>query len=785
MISEKTLKTIEFDKILEAVKSRAVLDSTREIITEFSPSTDYKDAESLLKKTTEAYTLLYKHSIGGIYYFPDVADELKRANVGGTLSAGELLKISANLKSARLIKTAIESVHDEAIVFLREISSLLFINPEYEKEISDKIVSEDEISDNASPKLFSIRKSIRNLNARIRETLNSYMRGNFGKYLQDSVVTMRGDRYVIPVKSEYKSFIKGFVHDQSSSGSTVFIEPELVMDLNNELKSALLDEQNEIHKILYDLTVKVTFMSDGIKYNAENLSELDFCFARAIYSFENKCSVPILNDKGIIDVKGGRHPLIDKNKVVPVSVALGEKYNFILITGPNTGGKTVTLKLVGLLTVMAMSGLYIPAYDESKISVFTNVYCDIGDEQSIEQNLSTFSSHVKNIINIVNNVDEKSLVLLDEIGAGTDPDEGSALALAIIENLLDSDCYGIITTHYSKLKEYAVNSDKIENASMEFDAENLKPLYKLNVGIPGSSNALKIAKMLGLNKSILDEASKNLSDKQCDFENVLKKAEESRRESDRLAGELRLLKEQKDAELDKIKEEREKISKERERIYSNAKAETKRIVADKLSEAEEIIDELKAILKRAGLESKEVFRAGQLKNRLQNSRYLTAENNDKPFEMIKANALKVGDKVYVDGLGAYGVIKALNDRKNEAEVLVGDIKTVVKIKNLYNKEQPKEEKAVKVYKQTSSAVKARSEINVLGKTTIEALEEVEAFIAEAVMYGLEEVKIIHGVGEGALLKTIRDYLKSDKRVKEFRKGRYGEGENGVTIVTLK
>lgn len=785
MISEKTLKTIEFDKILEAVKSHAVLDSTRAVITGFSPSTDYNEAEFLLKKTTEAYTLLYKHSIGGIYYFPDVNDELKRANVGGTLSAGELLKISANLKSARLVKTAIESVHDDNIRFLRETSSLLFINPEYEKEISDKIVSEDEISDNASPKLFSIRKNIRNLNARIRETLNSYMRGNFGKYLQDSVVTMRGDRYVIPVKSEYKSFIKGFVHDQSSSGSTVFIEPELVMDLNNELKTALLDEQSEIHKILYDLTVKVTFMSDGIKYNAENLSELDFCFARAIYSFENKCTVPILNDKGIIDVKGGRHPLIDKNKVVPVSVALGEKYNFILITGPNTGGKTVTLKLVGLLTVMAMSGLYIPAYDESKISVFTNVYCDIGDEQSIEQNLSTFSSHIKNIINIVNNVDEKSLVLLDEIGAGTDPDEGSALALAIIENLLKSNCFGIITTHYSKLKEYAVTNDKIENASMEFDAENLKPLYKLNLGIPGSSNALKIAKMLGLNKSILDEASKNLSDKQCDFENVLKKAEESRRESDRLTNELRLLKEEKDAELNKIKEEREKIAKERERIYSNAKTETKRIVADKLSEAEEIIDELKAILKRAGLESKEVFRAGQLKNRLRNSRYLTAESDDKPFEMVKAKELKVGDKVYVDGLGAYGVIKSLNERKNEAEVIVGNIKTVVKLKDLYNKEKPKDGEKVKVYKQTSSAVKARNEINVLGKTTIEAIEEVTSFISEAVMYGLEEVKIIHGVGEGALLKAIRDYLKSDKRVKEFRKGRYGEGENGVTIVTLK
>ncbi len=787
MISEKTLKALEYDKIMASVCAFAVLKQTKEQICSFVPLTVLSEVERLLKYTDEAYKYLFTYSTGGIYYFEDVSEPLKRVDIGSTLNNAELLRIAANLKSARTIKSTINSVNDSSLVLIKEITDRLYINQDFEKEIADKIISEDEISDNASPKLYSIRKSITNINARIRAELNSYMRGGLSKYLQDSVVTMRQDRYVIPVKSEYRSFVKGFIHDQSQSGATVFVEPEHVMELNNDLKRAIFDEAEEIHRILAELSSKVSCMTDALRYNAENLIELDGYFARAEYSYKNKCTRPALNDCGLVEINKGRHPLIDSEKVVPVSIKLGKDYNFLLITGPNTGGKTVTLKLTGLLSAMAMSGLYIPASDGCKISVFSNIYCDIGDEQSIEQNLSTFSSHIKNIINIINNVDTKSLVLLDEIGAGTDPEEGSALALAIIKKLLNSNCFGIITTHYSKLKEYAVESKKIENASMEFDSATLKPMYKLNIGIPGSSNAIDIAKTLGLDQDIINEALSQLTDTKISFEAVLKKAEESRRQAEQLLSELEKIKFNKDQELEEIKQEKERIIKEREKIYTTAKQETKRIVADKLEEAEEIIDEIKRIYKTAGLESKEIFRASELKNRLKNSRYLDSDIDNRPIEMINVTNkdLKVGNKVYVKSLGAFATIGNIRKNKDEVEVFIGNIKTVVKIKDLYNSEQPKEKnESVKIYK-SMNAVLPKSEINVVGKTSLEALTEVENFIDQAIVNGLEEVKIIHGVGEGILLKEIRNYLKTVKSVLEFRRGKYGEGENGVTIIKLK
>lgn len=787
MISNKTLKAIEYDKIMAEVSAFATLKETKECLTCFLPLTCLKEVENLLNKTAECYKYLYTYSTGGICFFENIFDELKRVDIGGTLNNSELLKVANNLKSARVIKTAIESVNDNSLHLIKEIVSRLFTNHEFEKEIADKIISVDEISDNASPKLYSIRKSISNINARIRAELNSYMRGNLSKYLQDSVVTMRQDRYVIPVKSEFRTFVKGFIHDQSSSGATVFIEPEHVMELNNDLKRAIFDEAEEIHRILAELSSKVSNMSQAIRYNTENLVELDGCFARATYSFKNKCTRPKINDVGVINILNGRHPLINKDVVVPISLKLGIDYNFLLVTGPNTGGKTVTLKLVGLFSAMVMSGLFVPSSDECDVSVFNNIYCDIGDEQSIEQNLSTFSSHIKNIINIINNVDEKSLVLLDEIGAGTDPEEGSALALAIIKKLLKRNCFGIITTHYSKLKEYAVNSDKIENASMEFNAQTLRPMYKINIGIPGSSNAIEIAKTLGIDNDIINDALGLLSDEKISFENVLKKAEESRRYAEKLSDELEEIKVKKQLELDNIALEKEKIIKEREKIYTNAKQETKRIVADKLSEAEEIIDELKSILKKVGLESKEVFRASELKNRLQNSKYLSIETHDSPIEMIAVNDknLIVGNKVYVKSLGAYATILSLRKNKKEVEVLFGDIKTVVKITDLFNSEkiQSKKEK-IQVYKGTINT-QPKMELNVLGKTSMEAVEEVRNFIDQAILSSLEEVKVIHGVGEGVLIKSIREYLKTDKNVLEFRRGKYGEGENGVTIVKLK
>lgn len=786
MIANKTLKAIEFDKILKDVASFAVLEKTKLEISNFVPLTDLSNVENLLNHTAEAYEYLFTHSIGGIYYFENVDDQLKRVDVGSALNAGEILKVVANLKSARIVKDAVKSITQPNLRLINNIVDRLYVNQDFEKEVSDKILSEDKISDNASPKLYSIRRAISNINAKIRAELNSYMRGGLSKYLQDSVVTMRQDRYVIPVKSEYRSFVKGFIHDQSSSGATVFIEPEHVMELNNDLKRALLDEAEEIYRILKDLSSKISYMSSAIRYNEENLIELDGYFARAQYSFKNKCSRPILNDNGIIDIKRGRHPLINKEKVVPVSLNLGT-YNFLLITGPNTGGKTVTLKLTGLMTAMAMSGIFIPADSDSKISVFSNIYCDIGDEQSIEQNLSTFSSHMTNIINIINNVDKNSLVLLDELGAGTDPEEGSALALAIIKKLLDKNCFGIITTHYSKLKEFAVESNKIENASMEFDSKTLRPMYKLNIGIPGSSNAIEIAKTLGLDEEVILEAISQLSDTKVSFERVLKKAEESRRKAEELSFELEKLKSQKENELLTISQEKDRIVKEREKIYANAKQETKRIVADKLAEAEDIIFQLKSILKTVDLESKEVFKASELKNRLKNSKYLNFENQNTPIELknVDEKGLVVGNKVYVKSIDSFAKILNVRKNKGEVEVLIGDIKTVVKINDIFNSEKEiVKNKKVMVSKNTHKDL-PKTELNVIGKTSLEALEEVRNFIDQAIVHGIEELKIIHGVGEGILLKEIRAYLKTDKNVLEFRRGRYGEGENGVTIFKLK
>ncbi len=785
MIVSKTLKVLEFDKILAQVASYAVLEKTKQSVFSFTPLTDIKEVDFLLNKTNEAFKLLYTHSVSNVVYFDDVTNQIEFACKGGTLSIGDILKVAGNLKSARIAKTSILSVNDESIVILNEIANRLLLNTDFEKEISDKIVSEDRLSDNASDKLYAIRKRIRELNAGIREQLNSFMRGNLNKYLQDSVVTMRQDRYVVPVKSEYRSFVKGFIHDQSQSGATVFIEPEHVMEMNNELKRAILDEQNEIVRILSELSSKIAFMADLLKYNYENLIELDQAYCRAQYSFYNKCTMPKLNERGLVNIKFGRHPLIDKNKVVPVTVKIGDAYNFMLISGPNTGGKTVTLKLVGLFSLMAMSGIFIPSDDLCDICVFNNIYCDIGDEQSIEQSLSTFSSHMTNLIDIINKVDEKSLILIDEIGAGTDPEEGSALALAIIKKLLDKNCFGIITTHYSSLKEFAIKDGRIANASMEFDLRSLKPLYKLVVGVPGSSNAINIAKTLGLEQSIIDEAIANMSVEKVAFDKIIQSAEASRRESELALLELERLKKERKIELDKITVERDKIIKERENISFTAKQEIKRIVADKLADAEEIIAELKKILKQAGLESKEVFKASELKNRLKNSVYLINDNVNTPVELVKAELpeLKVGNSVYVKSLDAFCKILSINKNKGEAEVSLGGIKSIVKIKDLYNNEKPKQQNQVRVVKKTS-AIDVKGEINVIGKTSLEAVSDVEYFLDRAVLYGLEEIKIIHGVGEGVLLKSIRELLKKDKRVKEYRRGNYGEGENGVTIVKL-
>ena len=784
MISEKSIKALEFEKILQSISKYAVLDDSKNLILNLKPDTDIKDVRHNLTKTVEAYKLLFTHNATNVPYFASIRDSLSRAEKGATLNMGELLEVASNLQSARIVKNNFLTINDSEIVFLSDLASGLFEFLQFEKEITSKIVSEDTMADSASPKLASIRKNIRNLNAKIRDKLNSYIRGS-NKYLQDNVVTMRMNRYVIPVKSEYKGMVKGFVHDQSSSGSTVFIEPEQVIEYNNELKTALIEESNEIYRILQELSTKVAGISKSLKYNSEILTDIDISYAKATYAFYTKSTCPKINDKGIIDLRRARHPLIDPQKVIPVTVRLGKDYNLLLVTGPNTGGKTVTLKLVGLFTIMMMSGIFIPCEEESELSVFSDIFCDIGDEQSIEQSLSTFSSHMKNIIDFCNNLQSKPLVLLDELGAGTDPEEGSALALAIIEELLDSGAYGIITTHYSRLKEYAMSENRIENASMDFDIKTLRPVYKLNIGIPGSSNAIEISKRLGLSDKIAKRASSLLSENKVSFENILKKAEETRQEAERLQEELENIKAIKDEELKNILAEKEAVKTEKDKITSAAKQEVKKIVSERLMEAESIISKLEEMYKIAELETGGLIEARTLKNKLADSKYLESEIPLSPYELkvVDIKKLSVGDTVYVKSFNNEAIVNDINVKKGTIEVLFGNIKAIIKTSDVFNRKKNVVEKPKISRNVTRSAPKA--EINILGKTVIEGVDEVEKFIDQAIVNNINEIKIIHGTGTGRLKKGIWEYLKTNKNVDEFRIGRYGEGESGVTIVTLK
>lgn len=789
MINEKVIKSLEYDKILAETAKFAVLETGKAAILSLRPNSELKSVKIALDKTAEAVKLLFTYNVPEMPFFSDVEEEVKRTEIGGTLNFAELLKIAAALRAARVVKNGILAVNDGSIVLIKDIAERLFVNQGLESEITDKILTEDTMADSASPKLQSIRKQIKTLNARIREKLNSYMRGSLGSYMQDNIVTVRGDRYVVPIKAEYKSMVKGFVHDQSASGATVFIEPEQIIEYNNELKTALIEESNEIRRILQELSASVAAVSQNILWNTENLTEIDMLYAKAFYAYKNDCIYPKINENGKIEILKGRHPLIAKDKVVPVTVKLGGSYNFLLITGPNTGGKTVTLKLTGLLSAMMMSGLFVPCAEGSTLSVFNDIFCDIGDEQSIEQSLSTFSSHMKNIIEITENVTEKALVLLDEIGAGTDPEEGSGLALAVIETLLESNCYGIITTHYSKLKEYAFGNPKIENASMDFDTATFAPLYKLNIGIPGSSNAIEISKRLGLSDEITKKAVGFLSENKISFENILKQAEESRNAADKLSAELENIKAEKDRELALIRAERERLEKELEKVTSTAKTETRRLVNDKIAEAEELLDEIREIAKKSEISGAEIITARNLKNKLEDKKYILEDSAEsKLFDMKKADISKLnpGDNVYSEKLGTEVTIVRVLQAKNQVEVSMGMVKTILPAEDIYIviKIGEKKKKPVMINRKVSSDL-PQAEINILGQTVLEGVENVAAFIDKAVLGGLEEIKIIHGVGTGKLKAGIWDYLRTDKRIKEFRSGRYGEGEKGVTVITLK
>lgn len=790
MTTRRVLNVLEYDKILAECAEYAVLGETKEAISAIVPVTDKDEGEFLLKKTGEAYKLLYTYGVGGISYFDPIGDELERSKRGFCLSMGELLLVSRLLTASRIAYTSVTTINDEEITSLRMIAESIFSDKYLEDEIKEKILADDKMSDNASEKLAAIRRKIKRLNEQIREKLNYYVRSQ-SKYLQDGIVTMRGERYVVPVKSEFRGQIKGLIHDQSASGSTLFVEPVEVLEMNNDLRSAAIEEKLEIDRILGELTQKVGLIADRLENNLSALVLLDEAYAKAQFAYATHSSLPALNSNGYVNVVAGRHPLIDPKKVVPVSVSLGAGYNFLLISGPNTGGKTVTMKLAGLFSLMAASGFYVPAADGSNFSVFKSVYCDIGDEQSIEQSLSTFSSHMKNVIEISENADENSLVLIDEIGAGTDPEEGGAIARAVFERLIERGSYGIITTHYSSLKEYAFTEKRIMNASMDFDEQTFAPLYRLNVGVAGSSNAIKISQRLGLSTELIERAKQLLTDEKVSFEKVLEEAQNARKSAEKQIEEYEAINKEKKFELDALLAERAKFDKEREKFFMNAKIESRRIINESLEQADEYLQSIKEIYDSEEIGGGDLIKARTLRNKLEEEKYKLEAEKEVNFTDVKIdeNKLRVGDRVYVDSMKANGEVLCINKKKRVAEVSVGAVRVSLKFDDLYlpHKEKKKkgENSSVSVRIDRANFNAATNQINVIGKNTDEALADVENFLDQAVVNNLNEVKIIHGVGLKILSTAIHDMLKKDPRVAEFRFGKYGEGEHGVTFVTLK
>ena len=798
-MNRKAIEKTELNKILSLVAEYAVLDGSRERLKSLSPETDLSAAKKSLELTEECVKLLFTYGVGKIEYFPPFADELERAAKGSALSCGELLSACSLLRAARIAHSGIAGVTDEELKAVRVLADRLYFDAALEEDIQTKILSDTEVSDYASDRLYTIRREIRSLNERIRSRLAEYLTGEEGKYLQDGIVTMRDNRYVLPVRAEYKRNIKGFIHDRSASGATFFIEPEQVLEMNNELRSLAIDEKEEVERILGELSRRVGFMGKELVSDIEVLEELDGFYARAEYAYKLSSVKPSVNASGIVSFDCGRHPLIDRKKVVPITLSLGRDYRFLLISGPNTGGKTVTLKMVGLFCLMAMCGLFIPA-KRAEVSVFREIYCDIGDSQSIEESLSTFSSHVTNIVEIVDNADKNSLVLIDELGGGTDPDEGQALAKAVVSYLLRAGGTGVVTTHYSALKEFAFATDGIENACMEFDSDTLRPLYVIKIGLPGSSNALAISRRLGLKEEILEEALGNLSEGAQTFENIVRSAEESRLRADEALKETNLLKSEWQEKVKLLEDEREKLQKEREKLFTSAKAEARRIINERTAEAEEILSEIEEIFSRDSISEADLIKARTLKNRLGDKAY---DNEREEFSRpqyipAKIEKLKAGDKVFVKNINQEGVVQSVRPQKNEAEVLCGNIRVRSKISDLSvliserNAQNDKKKPAgkrvsdrVQVSKNLTPKPLPSLELNVIGMTVQEALPEVEAFIDGAVCANLEEVRIVHGVGTGKLRAGIQDYLKKHRNVEEFRLGKYGEGETGVTIVKIK
>lgn len=791
-MNQKTLTKLEYDKITALLEEQATSFRGRQLCRRLKPMTEVERINTAQEQTAAAFTRLIKK---GRISFGDAApveESMKRLEIGAALGSGELLRICRLLQNTGRAKAygrhdTQEESADCLDIYFEQLEPLTTLS----NEIDRCILSEEEISDDASPALKRIRRSMDSINEKVHSTLNGLVNGSLRTYLQDPIITMRGDRYCLPVKAEYRNQVSGMIHDQSATGSTLFMEPMAVVKLNNDLKELYAKEQEEIQVILARLSEETAGYIEEIRTDYRCLTDLDFIFARGQLAMSMNGSRPMLNEEGRIHIRNGRHPLLDPREVVPITVTLGNDFSLLIITGPNTGGKTVSLKTVGLFTLMGQAGLHIPASDRSELAVFHQVYADIGDEQSIEQSLSTFSSHMTNIVSFLKDVDEKSLVLFDELGAGTDPTEGAALAIAILSYLHDRDIRTMATTHYSELKVFALSTPGVENACCEFDVESLRPTYHLLIGIPGKSNAFAISGKLGLPDFIIEDAKMRLSEQDISFEDLLTDLETSKRTIEKEQDEIQAHRREMERMKAQLRQKEERLEEQREKILKEANDKANAI----LREAKEVADETIKNFHRFGKENISAAEMERERERLRKKIKDTSSSpslkTQKPKKEHKASDFRLGESVRVLSMNLTGTIHSLPDARGNVTVQMGILSSQVHISDLEIIEEQNPFSASRKKHTGGGRIKmgkslsVSPEINLLGRTVDEAVSELDKYLDDAILSHLNTVRVVHGKGTGALRKGIHEFLRRQKHVKSYHLAEYGEGDAGVTIVELK
>lgn len=791
-MNQKTLNKLEYHKIIAMLEEQASSFRGRQLCRKLKPMTNLDKINTSQEQTAAAFTRLIKK---GRISFSDAApveESMKRLEVGAALGSGELLRILKLLQTAGRVKAygrhdTQDELTDCLDAYFEQLEPLTLLANEIER----CIISEDEISDDASSTLKHIRRNINNMNDKVHATLTNLVNGSLRTYLQDPIITMRGDRYCLPVKAECRGNVQGMIHDQSSTGSTLFIEPMAVVKLNNDLKELYAKEQEEIQVILARLSEDTAEYIEEIRTDYRSLTDLDFIFARGRLALEMNGSRPLFNTEGRIYIREGRHPLLDARKVVPITISLGKDFTLLIVTGPNTGGKTVSLKTVGLLTLMGQAGLHIPAGDHSELAVFHQVYADIGDEQSIEQSLSTFSSHMTNIVSFLQDVDENSLVLFDELGAGTDPTEGAALATAILSYLHKRGIRAMATTHYSELKVYALSTPGVENACCEFDVESLKPTYRLLIGIPGKSNAFAISSKLGIPDYIIEDAKKRLTEQDVSFEDMMTDLETSKRTIEKEREEIAAYKREIEALKMQTRQKQDKLDEQRERILREANEKANAILRDAKDVADETIKNFRKFGKENISAADMEKERERLRKKIKDTSAASTIKAQKPKKAYKPSDFKLGESVKVLSMNLTGTISSKPDSRGNVTVQMGILRSQVNISDLeiiedVNPYSPKAMKRTSKGKiKMSKSLSVSPEINLLGKTVDEAVSELDKYLDDALLSHLNSVRVVHGKGTGALRKGIHEYLRRQKHVKSYRLAEYGEGDAGVTIVELK